>query len=128
MILYNFCLVMTYTISVCTHIFPNKHSLTLLFLNAYISLFHLHLEFFVSCICQVQDKQQITMHCTLTAFKASTYVFILQCISSVLCRNMQIGTVPMFSEEAFISPFPPPSTYLELILPLLCSVPHSNTD
>lgn len=70
-----------------TYIPQETHPHTIISWCIFYYLFHLHLEYFVLCIYQVQEEQQITMHRTITAFKASTYVFILLCTRSMLCRS-----------------------------------------
>lgn len=72
--------------STCTHTFPKKHTLILLFHNAYFIICFTcswNILFYASARCKTNSRLQ----CTITAFKASPYVFILLCIRSMLCRS-----------------------------------------
>lgn len=76
--------------STCIHSPTNTLSHYYFIVHILLFLFHWHLEYFGLCICQVQDEQQITTHCSITAFKASSCVFILHSIRGIYNRNSAI--------------------------------------
>lgn len=128
MILYDFGLLTTYTISICTHTFSNKHILKLLFHNAYFIICFTctwNILFYASARCKTSSRLQ----CTALSQHSKQAHMCLYYSALAVCHAeaVQIGAVPMLSEKPLLSPFSPP-THLELILLLLHSVPQSNTD
>lgn len=102
MILYNFDLLMTYTMSICTHTFPKKHTLILLFHNAYFIICFTcswNILFYASARCKTNSRLQCT---ALSQHLKQAHMCLYYSALGVCCAEaVQIGTVPMFSKEAF---------------------------
>lgn len=94
---------MIYTMSICTHTFPNKHTLKLLFHNAYYIICFTctwNILFYASARCKTSSRLQST---ALSQHLKQAHTCLYYSALAV-CRAeaAQISTVPTLSEEAFI--------------------------
>lgn len=87
MMLRTFGLLMTYKLTICTHTFPNKHTLTPLFHNAYFIICFTgtwNILFYASGRCKMSSRLQCT---ALSQHLKQAHVFLLQCIRRMSCRS-----------------------------------------
>lgn len=102
MIWYSFGLLMTYTMSICTHTFPDKRTPKVLFHNAYFIICFTctwNTLFYASARCKTSSRLQCT---ALSQHLKQAHMCLYHSALSVCpAEALQIGTAPMLSEEAF---------------------------